>query len=429
MKQLCNISSGEFLKLFFTFLTITFMIASVLMPDREYILQGLMQIITHPCKAPTNYFAIGGYAATFLNMGLVSLCFLVLLLLYKEVPSYTTCFGVVLTIGFSSWGINVVNMWPSVIGVMIYGLIRKNKSVSLINMMLFSTGIAPLMSELLLRYPNNEVVGFNVVGIILAVLVGLVIAIFLQPGLVNSPKVHKGFDLYSAALPIGMTAFLLNACFYRTMGISVPGGYDASYLAVSSTMIVNSFCVVVFGGSIVLALLMGVSCKDYLQVLQNKSTSDDNALFLFRFGMYGLFILGYYNLIGATFNSITFGIIFCMVCGFCIGAHPGNVWPIMLGYVLASYLFGLISNGIGSAFTLVINAQAIVIGVCFASGLCPISSKYGWLYGCIAAMLHYIIVTTLPDLHGGFCLYNGGFTAALICILYIPVLENIFEKK
>ena len=34
--------------------------------------------------------------------------------------------------------------------------------------MLFSTGIAPLITDLLIRYPNAEVVGFHVVGVVLA---------------------------------------------------------------------------------------------------------------------------------------------------------------------------------------------------------------------------------------------------------------------
>ena len=77
--------------------------------------------------------------------------------------------------------------------------------------MLFSTGIAPLITDLMIRYPHEEVIGFNLPGILLALFIGAIIGFFLPAGLAHSPKVHKGFDLYSAALPIGMTAFLLNA--------------------------------------------------------------------------------------------------------------------------------------------------------------------------------------------------------------------------
>lgn len=68
----------------------------------------------------------------------------------------------------------------------------------------------------------------------------------------------------------------------------------------------------------------------------------------------------------------------------------------------------------GGNFTFVINAQAIAVGLCFANGLSPITSKYGWFWGMVAAVMHYFLVTSVPNLHGGFCLYNGGFTAAVI---------------
>jgi hypothetical protein len=145
--------------------------------------------------------------------------------------------------------------------------------------------------------------------------------------------------------------------------------------------------------------------------------------------MYGLMILGYYNLIGASFNGVTFGIIFCMLATCNSGTHPGNVWPIMAGYVLASLGFGWLSTLAGGSFSQAINAQAIVIGVCYANGLSPIADKYGWQYGIIAAIMHYCMVTTVPSLHGGFCLYNGGFTAALVCLLLVPELERLFKTK
>ena len=131
----------------------------------------------------------------------------------------------------------------------------------------------------------------------------------------------------------------------------------------------------------------------------------------------------------ASFNGVTLGIIFCMLCTCNSGSHPGNVWPIMLGYVLASFLAGGLSRVAGGNFTFVINAQAIAVGLCFANGLSPITSKYGWFWGMVAAVMHYFLVTSVPNLHGGFCLYNGGFTAAVICILLVPELECFCKTK
>ena len=145
-------------------------------------------------------------------MGLVGLCCLALFVLLKGTANNASTLAFILTVGFGSWGINILNMWPTVLGVVIYGLVKKEKMGTLVNAMLFSTGIAPLITDLMIRYPNAEAVGFNLPGIGLSLLVGFIIGFFLPAGLANSPKVHKGFDLYSAALPIGMTAFFLILC-------------------------------------------------------------------------------------------------------------------------------------------------------------------------------------------------------------------------
>ena len=435
MKKIKALSESSFLKLLFAFFTAAFLIAAVCMPDRGQMLTGLWKILTGPSKVSTNYFAVGGYAATFLNMGLVALICLGLYCLPGAVATNVSTLAFILTLGFGSWGINVLNIWPTILGVVLYGIVKKEKLPSLVNAMLFSTGIAPLITDLLIRYPSAEVVGFNWPGLGIAMLVGLAIGFFLPAGLAASPKVHKGFDLYSAALPIGMTAFFLQATLYKTMGVALPAAPAADTLQVASQMTVNIFCITLFGLCIVFAFLLGCKPKDYWNLLKdpalvtNFSSTYGNATFLMNVGVYGLFILGYYNLVGATFNGVTFGIIFCMLACCNSGSHPGNVWPIMLGYVVSSFVFGWLSQLAGGTFAGAVNAQAICVGLCYANGLSPIADKYGWRYGFVAAVMHYLLVTSVPTLHGGFCLYNGGFTAALICIILVPELERFFKTK
>ena len=438
MKKIKNMSESSFLMLFFGFITACFLIGAVCMPDRANMFTGLWKIISQPSKISANYFAMGGYAATFLNMGLVALISMLLFVVFRGKPNNVSTLAFLLTLGFGSWGINVLNVWPTFLGVILCGLVKREKLGGMVNAMLFSTGIAPLITELLIRYPHAEVVGFNWLGLGLALLVGLIIGFFLPAGLAHSPKVHKGFDLYSAALPIGMTAFFLNATLYKTMGISLPkalSDLDKASMQVASATTVNIFCCVVFVSLIVIAFLLGCRFKDYWKLLidpelvTNFSGTYGNAVFLMNAGVFGLFILGYYNLIGATFNGVTFGIIFCMLATCNSGSHPANVWPIMAGYVVASTVFGWIAPLLGGNFTLSINAQAICVGLCYANGLSPIADKYGWRYGFIAAVMHYLLVTSVPTLHGGYCLYNGGFTAALICLILVPELEKFFKTK
>ena len=433
MKKIKNLSESSFLKLFFVFTAAAFLIAAVCMPDRADMFAGFVRILTSPAKVSTNFFSVGGFSGTFLNMGLVALAMTALYHFSGTKVNNVSSLAFLLTLGFCSWGIHILNMWFTMLGVVVGNLIKKEKPFSNVNAMLFTTGVAPFISELLVRYPYSEAIGFNVLGIVLAVVAGLIVGIIVSAGLPHSPNVHKGFNLYSAALPVGMAAFFLNAMFYKVMGIDLPGTVgDAS---VASWGAANVFCMVLFGAFVVIARLLGCTFKDYWNLLKNKEQVNNlsgtlgNAVFLMNAGVFGLFILGYYNLVGANFNGVVFGLIFCMLCTCNSGSRPSNVWPILLGYVVASTVTGWIAPLLGGNFSLPINAAAILVGVCYANGLSPIVDKYGWQYGFVAAMIHYCLVTLVPGLHGAFCLYNGGFTGIFVCIIFVPVLQAYCKTK
>ena len=444
MKKIKNMSEGNFLKLFFAFISVCFLIAAPIMPDRAQMFSGLKNILLGTCRISTNYFALGGYAATYLNMGLVGLFCTALCFLPGAKPNNVTTLGVLLTIGFGSWGINPLNMIPTILGVCLYCLVKKEKLGAMCNAMMYSTGIAPLISDLLFRYPGVEYAGFNTLGLCLGLFVGLVIGFFLPAGLGHAPNIHKGYDHYSAAVPIGMTAFFLRSVLYNVMlgkspaalGLSTMGALETASFANT-----NIFCFVVFGACIVFALLMGCKPKDYWNLMKDSghgvsfTSKYGYAPFLMNVGIFGLMIVGYFNLAGAidgnnVWTGMTFGIVFCMLATCNSGSHPGNVWPIMAGYMITSFLFGWIFGLLGGKdFALTIGSQSILIGLCYANGMSPISGKYGFGYGMLASGLHYLLVTAVPDMHGGFCLYNGGFTAALICLLFVPQLEKFCKTK
>ena len=435
MKKLKALSPDRFLRLLFAFFTLAFLAGAVILPDRAAMFDGLWRIASQTAKVATNYFDYGGFSGAFLNAGLVCLICTALFFLPKAKANAASVIAFLLTAGFAFWGINVVNIWFGFLGVALYCLVKRESLGANVNAMIFTSGLAPLISDLLLRYPNADVTGFSWTGLLLALGVGLIIGFFLPAGLANSPNLHRGYDLYSAAVPIGMTAFFLRAVLYTVLGGNLSDLKVLTDLKVASWSVCNVFCFIVFGLCIVFALLMGCKPKDYWQLLKDPGYSVSfsgkygTAAMLMNVGVYGLFIVLYYNLIGADFNGVTFGCIFCMLACCNSGSNPRTVWPIMAGYVIASYLFGWISQLTGGTFTQVINAQAVVVGLCYANGLSPISGKYGWQYGLVAGMLHYCLVTTVPQLHGAFCLYNGGFTAAFVCLLLVPQLERFFKTK
>jgi hypothetical protein len=70
-----------------------------------------------------------------------------------------------------------------------------------------------------------------------------------------------------------------------------------------------------------------------------------------------------------------------------------------------------------------LGTQSYVNGFAFATGLCPLAGKYGKRFGTLAGFLGATICTVTDEMHGGFVLYNGGFTAGLSALILIPLLD------
>ena len=433
MKNLNKMHEDHFLAIFFTCFSLSFLAAAVFMPDRHDIFRGLWRILNSPTKAATNFFSVGGYAATFLNMGLVGLICTCLYCIPGRQANNAATLVTLLTVGFGSWGIHILNIWPTIIGVALHCIAKGEKLGSRTNAMLFTTGLAPFISELMVRYPNPEVVGLHPSGIALALIVGIFVGYFLPAGLDNSPKIHKGFALYSAALPIGMTAFLLNGFLYKAMGVTVPEAVGD--LSIADPGICNTFCIILFSAFIIVALFMGCTPKHYIQSIRSPQhvvhfgAAFGNAAMLMNAGVFGFFILGYFNLVGAEFNGIVFGSVFCMLSTCNSGSHPLNAIPILMGYGFAEFFFQTMTPFSGGEVTHLLSSQSLIVGICYANGLSPIAHEYGWRYGILVSAMHFCMVTTTPQLHGGMCLYNGGFTAALVCLLILPGMERHFRTK
>lgn len=427
-----NLDTSAMLKSVFWLFALVFLAAAIISPDRAEMLSGLKAIYTTPAQVTKDYFAVGSVSATFANAFLLCALCAALYMLPGCTANGVSFLAYSLTAGFCFWGMNLVNLIPCVLGVCLYCLVKREPLAKNVNFMLFSTGIAPIVTDMMLRYPGVELHGYTAASVVLGLCVGLVIGFFTPAGCAYAPNAHKGFSLYSAALPLGMMSFFLRALMFKVLGGTLPP--IEAVLGDSRPEIFYSVLGVLFG----LCILLGVwkngwSFKGYGKLLRCSGYKTDlanecgNAVALINIGVYGLFLMLYYTLVRGSLNGATFGLVLCMVCTAAAGSHPGNVWPIMVGYVVASFVASKLF--LGETFALAINAQAILTGMCYANGLSPIAGKYGWPLGIVAGMLHYTLVTCVPDLHGGYLLYNGGFTACLVCIFFVPMLERFFKTK
>lgn len=408
------------------FFTLAFYVGALCAPDLNEIFSGFVRIVTNPAQLTKDYFRpeIGSISGAFFNTALVGTVCCALLFLPGAVTSGLTVTGYMLTVGFSFWGMNLVNILPFMFGTFVYSLIKREPFAKFVNFAMFSTALGPLASEMLYRYPGTEIRGVTLAGIGLALLIGVATGVAMPALCAHAKNFHKGYSLYNAGAAAGFWCFFLYATLYRTLGVEAPAIEAITSDGLSKTF-VDVYCIVVFVLCIIAGfILSGNSFKGYWSLLKDTGYQVDfgtkygNGPTVMNFGIYGLFIVLYYNLIGAKFTGATFGAIFCMLACCCTGATPRTVFPIMIGYFLASR-FGQDA----------LNAQAIVVGLYFASGLAPVSGNYGIIAGIVAGMIHYCIVTSAPAIHGGFNLYNGGFTACLTCFVLVPILEHFFKTK
>lgn len=404
---------------------LAFFVAALCAPDAGDMLPGLLRLCTRPAQLTRDFFKpeLGGVAAAMLNAALVGAIYCALLFLPEAKVTGATVLGWLLTVGFFSYGINLLNLLPMLLGTFAYAKIKRQPFGKFVNFAMFSTSLSPLVTQALFYYPNvNPEPRLTLSGILLALAIGLVVGGAMPALCAHSPNFHRGFDLYNAGPAAGILGFLLFAILYKVAGVEAPP--VAADLGEGHPVFVNGFCLIVFGLCLLAGLIVNGGFKGYLSLLKETGYKADftarypAGVLLIHLGVYGLFILAYYNLIGATFTGVTMGAIFCMASCACAGATPLNVLPVMLGYFLISL--------VGST---PLNAQGMVVGLCFASGLAPVAGEYGIVAGVVAGMLHYCLVTGVPALHGGFCLYNGGFTAGIVCFLLVPVLEHFFKKS
>ncbi len=422
IEKLRKQSSSTILRIVLSAFTAAFLIGALCAPDRTDMLGGLWRIITRPSLLTKDYFfvEIGSVSGAFLNVALVGAVCCLMMYLPGAVVGGGTVAAYMLTVGFSFFGINILNILPIILGTAVYSLLKRQSFAKNINFAMFSTALAPLASEMLFRYPGTELRSVTLLGAVLALVIGVVVGVCMPALCAHAQFFHKGYDLYNAGPAAGFLCFMIFATLYKTLGVEAPA--IAATLGEGSPVLCNVFALVCFVLCIAFGLALNGGFKGYGKLLLDPGHKVDFAAkhgigpCVINFGVYGLFILAYYNLIGAKFTGPTFGVVWCMLAFCAAGATPLNVLPIMVGYFLGS-LFGVNA----------LNAQAIVVGLCFASGLAPVSGKYGPIAGVVAGLMHYCLVTSVPAIHGGFNLYNGGFTSGIVAFVLVPVLEHFFK--
>lgn len=441
MRQLTKKSTSELILLILFAFSVALILGALCAGDLANLIPGFIRICTRPSQFTMDYFKLGGVGAAFLNSGMVGLACCAILYFSKAKCTGLTVAAYWLNVGFSTFGMTFSNIWPFFFGVWVYSRIKKISFGSVANIAMFSTAVAPFASELMFRYPGLESRSLTFSGLLAAILLGIFVGCVMPSLCAHAPNFHKGYDLYSAGPAAGLLAFFIYCMLYLGPGVTVPTNTD---LGDGNRCFVTVFFLVVFGLCILAGWMLDhESLKNYGKLWKSDGYKVDFTeaygvpTTLINMGIYGLFILLYYNVVhgmtmvdgklvftAAKFTGATMGAIMCMYAFVAQGAQPRTVFPIMVGYAVASLVpFFFFVGGLVDTQKWSLTTQAILVGLCFASGLAPVSGKWGFVPGVIAGFMHALLVMNVPLWHGGFCLYNGGFTDGIVAFLLIPVLE------
>lgn len=411
------VATQEKLKLYFLYgLSFALLLAALIFNSPQEILEGLMKIYVHPSTLVADYMKIGNIGAALFNSGLMALMSVVLVDRCRGKIGGITIAAVFTVAGFSLFGKNLYNSFSLVAGVFAYSQYKKENFSKYLSIALFSTGIAPIVSQVTFGY------GFTPLkGILLANTIGFLAGFLVSPLAAHVPKFHQGFNLYNIGFTIGLIATAIMALF-RSFGLE---NERANSLLEGANLEIGLLLGILFGLILVFAFIYNPKeLKDFPKLLKRTGQAPSDFLengfanTLLNMALLGFISTGYVLLVGGELNGATVGGVLTIVGFGAFGKHVKNVIPIMVGILLAS-----------TVMTVEVNSISALLAALFGTTLAPVAGKYGWVGGILAGFLHMAMVVNVGGLHGGMNLYNNGFSGGFVAGILVPILDSLQRKE
>lgn len=397
--------------------SIVLIVIAFLITDPVSLFQGYSAILMSPSVLISDYLFVGGLGATLFNVATV-LLFNVILLRWLKLDLTGPIFAGLLTIaGFAFFGKNLLNTIPIYLGTYVYALIRKLDFKSLIIVMLFSTGIAPIVSFLI--FGTGWPMYFGIpAGIVVGILTGFLLPAISQ----NTLKFHQGYNLYNVGFAMGIVSTMY-AAILKGFGINLNVGGPSNPAFHTELLILGFVLSLLF---VVGALLIDARVvRTYPNLMKSTGRLSSDfmtdygiAAAFFNVGVMGFICLLVIGILGFQITGPLMGGILTVMGFAAFGKHPLNSLPVMFGAYLAVIVSGYSFESVG-----------IVIAILFVTALAPIAGRYGIVAGVVAGFIHLLIGPLCLAFQGGFDLYNNGFTAGFVAALMIPILEFLFKEK
>jgi len=397
-------------------LSISFIVMAFILEPPQSLLKGLLDIIIAPDILLTDYIAVGGIGAAFLNVGLMGLINSFLLYRFRIHMHGLAIASIYTVMGFSFIGKNIFNLWPIYIGGYLYSRFKDLEYKSIFLILMFATTLSPVVSE----------IGFGTylprhIAIPAGILAGIVIGFIIVPLSAQVMKFHDGYNLYNIGFAGGILGTVITSLM-RGFGININTQNVLSY---EYSLHLCILLIIIFVMFIIIGYFKDNNkLKEYRKIFNyvGRTATDFTQLLgdgitYVNMGIMGLICIIYVILSKGYFNGPVLAGIFTVVGFSAFGKHPKNVLPILIGVMLSSF-FNIWD----------ISSTSVIIAGLFGTTLSPIAGKYGWIAGIITGGVHLAISMNVGMVHGGINLYNNGFAGGIAAGIIIPILK-IFEKE
>jgi len=401
---------------YFLLIAIALITLGVCSDSPKNIIDGFYQIIIQSDALITDYLAVGGLGATFINAGLIMLInFLVMRKIKLKINGFFIA-GMLVTTGFAFFGNNILNVIPIYLGGYLYAKYQEEPFSRVYVVTIFATSLSPLVTEAYYMFDLADIT-----KLIISILVGVGVG-FIMPVLSSHMlKFHDGYNIYNVGLTAGIIGTVIIAI--------VRGyGYDITSRQVLSTeydSILKLVSVVFFISLIYVGYkLNGKTFKGYRDLMHYSGRLVTDFVFLtglgltlINMGIMGLIGTVYVMMMGGVFNGPVMAGLFTL-CGFsAFGNHPKNSIPVMIGVFIAALTKVWQMNSVG-----------MVITGLFSTTLAPIAGVHGALIGVVAGFIHTSVVMNVGSVHGGINLYNNGFAGGIVASVLVPMIDA-FKKE
>ena len=395
------------------------LILALVLGDPASLLPGLNTIIRAEGALITDYLALAGPGAAFLNSALVTLASLLVFRLAKAQLSGSHIFVLGLMSGFALFGKNIFNLWPFVLGSFLYAKFKKEPFSQHCNIGLLSSCLGPIVS--FLCWSGGPVQ--CVLGLCLGVLIGFVVC----PLSVFTFQILKGLNLYNGGFACGLTAFIVVPVLTALGKVPTGGLWWSTEYTYPLALFLGLFCLVFLIAGSFLTGPAKESWTAFSRLLRDPGRAPSDFLQSYgpgavciNMGLCGLIGVAYILLIGGALNGPTVGSILTVMGFAAYGKHPRNILPVMAGIALGAWALPELS----------LTAPAVQMAVFLGTTLAPMSGTFGWWGGLLAGFLHICLVHRTGGPVNALNLYNNGFSGGLVVIFLTPILSALpFGKR